>query len=99
LGVVLQIESHKIDITNDYQSEWLKLGFALANEFGENGRDFFHRISIFSKKYSFNMTNKQYSECLKSRKNGITIRSFFGIAKKYAIDINPYHLYQLSKNG
>jgi hypothetical protein len=90
--VVLQIERMKIDITDSYQNEWLKLGFALADGLGECGRSFFHRISIFSKKYTPVNTDKQYDQCLKGRRSGITIRSFFGLAKSYGINIYPNQL-------
>lgn len=98
-SVVLQIERIKIDITDNYQNEWLKLGFALADGIGECGRPFFHRISVFSKKYNSMTTDKQYDECLKARKSGITIRSFFGLAKSYGINIYPNHLKNIAAHG
>ena len=98
-SVVLQIERIKIDITDNYQKEWLKLGFALADGIGECGRPFFHRISLFSKKYNPMNTDKQYDECLKARKSGITIRSFFGLAKSYGINIYPNHLKNIAEHG
>ncbi len=97
--VVLQIERIKIDITDSYQTEWLKLGFALADGLGECGRPFFHRISIFSRKYTPMNTDKQYDECLKARRSGITIRSFFGLAKSYGVNIYPNHLKNIVGNG
>jgi len=98
-SVVLQIERMKIDITDSYHNEWLKLGFALVDGIGECGRPFFHRISIFSKKYSLVFTDKQYDECLKARRSGITIRSFFGLAKSYGINIYPNHLKNITGHG
>jgi len=98
-NVVLQIEKTKIDITDDYLDEWLKLGFALADGLGESGRSFFHRISIFSKKYNPMNTEQQYDVCLKSRGTGVTIRSFFGLAKSYGINIYPNHLKNIAGHG
>ena len=40
------IEERSIDIAPDYHS-WRDLGFALADALGENGRDYFHRISRY----------------------------------------------------
>jgi len=99
IGVVRQIEVLRIDITDDYQKEWLKLGFALVDALGERGRLYFHRISIFSSKYDPLLADKQYTECLKSRKTGVTIKSFFGIAKYYGINISINNLNKITKNG
>ena len=38
------LKSSHTDITADY-NDWLKVGFALASEFGESGRRYFHDIS------------------------------------------------------
>ncbi|MFA6924418.1 MAG: BT4734/BF3469 family protein [Bacteroidales bacterium] len=86
--IINQIEKQKIDITGSYDN-WLKIGFAIANGFDENGRNYFHRISKYSKKYDECKCNKQFDECLKQRKQGITIKSFFKIAKESGINISP----------
>lgn len=91
LGVIEQIDFLRIDITESYQS-WLKIGFALSAVLGESGRHCFHRLSQHSRAYSPDKTDKQYSRCVQGKSSGITIRSFFGIAKSYGININPNHL-------
>lgn len=84
--VVSRIEASHTDITGSY-SDWLNLGFALADEFGEGGRDYFHRISKFYAKYSLTDCNKQFDQCLKSRGHGITIKTLFHLAKQAGIDV------------
>ena len=84
--VVSRIESDGIDITNGY-SNWRDIGFALASELGETGRDLFHRISRFYIDYSVIDCNKQYDRCLKSNNSGITIKTFFHLAKQAGIII------------
>lgn len=84
--IVKRIEEKQTDITQGYK-EWLKLGFALAVSIGENGRDYFHRLSKFSNQYEFEQCEKQYTECLKERKAGVTIQSLFWLAKNNGIDI------------
>ena len=42
--VVQEIENRGIDIAPDY-TMWVNVGFALADGLGEQGREFFHRIS------------------------------------------------------
>jgi hypothetical protein len=85
--VIQRIESYQIDLTCD-QSDWVKMGFAFASEFGEAGRDYFHRISRFYPGYDTAECNRQFDKCLKSGKTGISIKSFF-FAAKYA-GINVY---------
>jgi hypothetical protein len=98
LGIIIQIEKFRVDITDAYK-DWLKIGFALADEFGERGRLFFHRISSISEKYNQAQANRQFTECLKARKTGVTIRSFFLLAQRHGININPQYLIQISKSG
>jgi len=49
---VSEIEKKKIDITDDYKDEWIEgVGFPLA-KMGEQGRDYFHRVSQFNPGYN-----------------------------------------------
>lgn len=76
------IEDHAIPIAPDYDS-YLKIGFAIASEFGESGRDYFHQAVRYHKKYNFRHAEKQYSACLSP--GGIGIGTFFQICKNYNI--------------
>ena len=84
--ITKRIEAQKIDITNGYK-HWLNLGFALAEATGENGRALFHRLSIFNTGYNDAEADLQFTECLKSRKKGVTINSFFWLCKNHNINI------------
>lgn len=84
--VVERIESAQIDIAPEYK-EWLNVGFALADALGANGRGYYQRVSRFYKDYSASETDKQYDACLASHGHGITIASFFSLAKNAGIDI------------
>jgi hypothetical protein len=66
--LIAKIEATKIDITEPY-NDWFKIGGALANVFGENGRDNFHRISQFHHGYDYDECNIQYDKCLKFKIN------------------------------
>ena len=98
--VVDQITTHKIDITGGYD-DWLKLGFALASEFGLGGLGYFHKISQYSPTYDPHTCEKQYEACC--RDTGVSkasIKTFFGMAKDYGLDIKPvYSKPTLSKNN
>ena len=48
--IVGLLETHNIDITCDYD-DWIKIGSVLNNNFGENGRSYFHRISKLNSEY------------------------------------------------
>jgi len=76
-----QLENTQTDITVDYDN-WLKIGFAFAEQFGEAGRDYFHRVSKVNVKYENEACNKQYDNCLKSSGEGVTIKTFFHLLKE-----------------
>jgi len=84
--VLRRIENCQGDLTSDY-ADWVKLGFAFADEFGEAGRDYFHRVSQFFPRYNPGGCDRQFDICLKSDKGGITIRTFFGMAKDFGVNI------------
>lgn len=84
--VVSEIERYQLDLTIGY-SNWRDLGFAIAEEFGEAGRSYFHRISRFNPGYNPGQTDKQYDRAISGKGSGITIRSFFYAAKNAGIPI------------
>lgn len=85
--VTLEIEATRTDITDTYQN-WIQIGFGLANELGEMGRSYFHRISRYYPKYSYAATDKQYDSCVKGGSGKTTIKTFFFLAKQAGIDIS-----------
>lgn len=85
--VIKQIEVQHVDITSDYH-DWVKIGFAFAAEFGKNGRGYFNRVSRMYPNYKQKDIDKQYNKCLGSKGSGVTIASFFQIAKEHGIDIS-----------
>lgn len=84
--IINQIEAQKLDITPTYDN-WLRICFALNDQFGEEGREYFHRISQFYKEYSETSCNKQYDYCSKAKGQGITIRTLFKIAKDFNLKL------------
>ena len=94
--IVSLIEQKGIDITNGYDN-WVKVGFALTSEFQEAGRGFFHRVSRQSTEYKAGDTDKQYNKCLSAHGDGITIATFFQMAKDAGVDIsNPKEIQKSS---
>ncbi|MEI7491911.1 MAG: DUF3987 domain-containing protein [Bacteroidota bacterium] len=85
--VIRKIEDKQIDIASAY-SDWRNIGFAFADEFCEEGRTLFHRISRFYADYSELECNQQYDKCLKAKGQGISLNTFFFHAKNAGIIIN-----------
>ena len=80
-----QIQTDRIDITAGYD-QWLRIGFSLADEFGESGREYFHAVSQYHPEYDEHKADSQYTNCLQSDGEGITIATLFHIAKKKWLD-------------
>jgi hypothetical protein len=86
-SIIQQIESQQIDITTAY-SDWRNIGFAFADEFGEAGREYFHRISRFYPDYSSIDCDRQFDNCLKAKGQGVSLKTFFYHAKQAGINIS-----------
>jgi hypothetical protein len=89
--IIRQIEDKQIDITSAY-SDWRNIGFAFAEAFGEKGRTLFFRISRFYPDYSEAECNKQYDHCLKSKGQGVSLKTFFYHAKQAGLAIGTIDL-------
>lgn len=84
--IVRQIFENYIDIAPDYET-YRNIGFAIASEFGENGRQLFHDVVSCSPKYSRKDAEKQYTNCMTSTGSGITIGTLIHHCKQNNIDI------------
>ena len=84
--LVSRIEAMQTDLTSSYPN-WCKIGFALAHELGEGGREYFHRISRFYPRYSRKDCDLQYDRCLAPTEKRTSISSLFYMAREAGIDI------------
>lgn len=84
---ISEIEKTATDITGNYET-WRNLGFAISEEYGETGRDYYHRISRFYIKYNYQECDKQYTNCLRAKGTGINISTFYYMAHQN--NIKPY---------
>ncbi|MCX6179039.1 MAG: PriCT-2 domain-containing protein [Chlorobiales bacterium] len=80
-AVLSQILAAGYDLTGTYY-DWVKIGFALAEGYNEAGRQYFHEISQFHPKYKPAETDQQFTRCLQTRAAGVTISTFFYMAKQ-----------------
>lgn len=85
--IVSLIEQQSADIAPSYE-EWVKLGFALVDGYGENGRDYFMRLSTLHAGCTQEAAESQYDKCLRSGNSGITISTFFHLVKNAGISIS-----------
>jgi hypothetical protein len=77
------IGTHKIDITQKYKA-WLKIGVALVDGFGKEGRKLFHLISCFYESYNEEDCDKMYDKC-ENWGTEIRIETFFYYCKLHGI--------------
>tara|TARA_R110001592_G_scaffold103051_3_gene290400 strand:- start:2886 stop:4655 length:1770 start_codon:yes stop_codon:yes gene_type:complete len=84
---IIAIEQSGIDITNNY-TDWRNIGFAIADEYGESGRDYFCRISKNHPSFDEKECNEQYTKCINAKGHGITIATFYHHAYQAGIKIS-----------
>lgn len=82
--VVTEVTQRGLDIAPDYDT-YVKLGFALANEFGEQGRHLFHVACQPSPKYNRADADKQFTACIRAGGKGITLGTFYHLAKEVGL--------------
>tara|TARA_R100000306_G_C4381481_1_gene144939 strand:- start:10976 stop:12793 length:1818 start_codon:yes stop_codon:yes gene_type:complete len=84
--VIQNIEANHIDIAPNY-NDWINIGFAFADEFGESGRNLFHRVSQYYSGYNTKECDKQFDNCLKSKGQGVSLKTFYFLAKQAGVSI------------
>lgn len=78
--LIEQICKRRANFVENY-NDWFAVGCSLANEFGEAGREYFHLISQFSSKYDRQITDKQFTKCIKWNSKA-TLGTFMDYCKK-----------------
>lgn len=73
---------------DDTYDSWLQQGFALANEFGEDGRTFYHALSQRSSKYDQADCDKKYDNCIRTNKGSYTFATIIHLAKQAGVSFN-----------
>ena len=95
-SLIQLLKANHADITSGY-TEWLKVGFALASEFGEAGRRYFHDISALYTGYDATECDKKYDECLKSDNGRTNISTLIYLAEQQGVKL-PHQERNISKN-
>jgi hypothetical protein len=80
--IIAVLEQTSMDITQSYE-DWIKIGAALNDGFGDMGRDYFHKISSFYSDYDYKETEKKWGQCQKMTK--IKLAALFYVASSYGV--------------
>lgn len=83
MEIINKIQKTSIDITEKYE-QWFQIGCALANEFGEEGREMFDLVSQNHPKYHPDVVDSKFSDCLNSPYS-YYIGTFFHWAEEYGL--------------
>ena len=74
--ILTQIRSRGINLTESYH-DWIQIGFAMADHYGEAGRDYFHAISEIHSSYNEQATDAKYDNFLKTNDGSVGIATLF----------------------
>lgn len=72
----------------DSYSDWLRLGFALADGLGSEGRDLYHQLSAQSSKYNEAQCEKKWQQCLAKSNGRTSIKTFYYMAQQAGVDLS-----------
>lgn len=76
------------DLTAGVYANYLSIGFALASEFGERGREYFHAVCAQNEKYDPAKADKQFTYCLRDTgQSKVTIATFYYYAKEAGVEL------------
>jgi predicted P-loop ATPase len=84
------------DLTEGAYKNYLDIGFALASEFGERGREYFHAIAGQNSKYDHIKADRQYNYCLRDTgQSKIAIGTFYYYAKQAGVELKSQQAVKL----
>ena len=72
----------------DSYGDYLKLGFALANGLGNEGRELYHELCSMSPKYREHDCERKWQQCMRQNNGRTTIATFYQMAKQAGIDLS-----------
>ncbi len=86
--VIDKMVQANVSCVEDYR-DWRDVAFGLADQFGEQGRRYFHLLSSVSSKYESSMCDRQYSHAIArngKQTNKITIATIYWFARQAGIN-------------
>ena len=85
--ILNQISYKNIDLCQEDYFRYIRIGFAIADKFGQAGEDMFHAVCQYGSKYDYKKATKDYSNFLKSSSSGIRINTFYYYCKEAGIEL------------
>lgn len=86
-NILSQIRDRHIDLCQEDYYRYVRIGMALANHFGESGRQHFHYVCSFGSKYNERHANRDFTGFVKCNDGSVTIGTFYYYCKELGIDI------------
>lgn len=86
-AVVHELIKRGANIAEDYR-DYVRLGFALANGFGSDGRNLYHMLCAHSTKYRMQDCERKWKECLSKADGRTSIATFYHMAREAGVDIS-----------
>ena len=74
------------NIAEDYR-DYVRLGFALANGLGSEGRDLYHMLCAHSTKYRMRDCERKWQECLSKSDGRTSIATFYHMARQAGVEL------------
>ena len=74
------------NIAEDYR-DYVRLGFALANGLGSQGRDLYHMLCAHSTKYRMRDCERKWQECLSKSDGRTSIATFYHMARQAGVEL------------
>ena len=86
-AVARELISRNANIAESY-ADYVRLGFALANGLGSDGRDLYHMLCAHSTKYRYQDCESKWQECLSKADGRTSIATFYHMARQAGVDIS-----------
>lgn len=94
--LIKQVRDRGLNLCGNY-FDWVSTGLAIADEFGEGGRQFFHILSQQDSKYNEKACDQKYNSLIKAQGSGrkVTIGSLFYLCKQHGLTITSQNTQQV----
>ena len=86
-AVTRELIARNANIAEAY-GDYVRLGFALANGLGSDGRDLYHTLCAHSTKYRQADCERKWQECLRQADGRTSIATFYHMARQAGVDIS-----------
>ena len=84
--MVQEVVTMGVNIAPDYKT-YRDLAFAIANGFGEGGRQWFHALCRSDAKYNSQQADNQFDHAIKGKKRGVTVGTFYWMLKQAGVKL------------